>query len=160
MYRGFQTYRHFLNAKLHALSAIICGDDGILDDNLEARGKKSVTELDLKEAEELYGLFARIAQGSMETVDEWKSAIGQGKMTEKQRAMIIKICRYKFHWPVQATFSFIAEMFPAYRKRLSLWEIENSKLAKLYAMLSAEDADRIIKRLLQIEKRNAEKETK
>jgi len=154
MYRGFKTYRHFINAKLHALSAIICGDDTVLDENLSLAGLKSVTELDLEDARKLYFRFAELAKQSAQKTDEMKSAIGLGKMNINQRKLIIRITKYKFRWSPQATFSFIAETFPDHRKRLSLWEIENSKLGKLYSLLSAKDADHLIKRLIQIEKRN------
>lgn len=156
MYRGFKTYRHFLNCKLHALSSVICGDDTLLDENLALAGVKSVTELELQDARKLYYRFSELAKQSSAKTNEMKSAIGLGSITQKQRAMIVKITRYNWKWSDEAVFSFIAEMFPEYRKRLSLWEIEHSKLNKLYGLLTAKDADKIIKRLLQIEKRNAE----
>ncbi len=155
MYHGFKTYRHFLNCKLHALSAVICGDDTLLDENLTLAGVKSVTELELNDARKLYYAFTKLAKESSGRTNEMKAAIGLGMMTHNQRAMIIKISRYNWNWTDEAIFSFIAEMFPDYRKRLSLWEIENSKLNKLFGLLSAKDADKIIKRFLQIEKRNS-----
>jgi hypothetical protein len=47
MYRGYKTYRHFLNAKLHALSIIFCGDDTVIEEELHKRGLASVIDLSL-----------------------------------------------------------------------------------------------------------------
>ncbi len=155
MYRGFKTYRHFLNYSLHALSAVICGDDTVIDQELSLRKIASVKELTDKDAKLLYRQLSEVAKKVSSNTNELKSAIGLGKMTDRQRAAIIKITKYNFGWSQEATFSFIAEMFPDYRKRMSAWEIENSKLNKLYGLLTMKDADKIIKRLISIEKRNA-----
>jgi hypothetical protein len=95
-----------------------------------------------------------IAKNVAKNHNDLKAAIGLDKMTLPQRNKIIAITKYNFKWSPEAAFSFIAEMFPDYRKRLSLWEIENSKINKLYALLNKKDADKIIKRLEQVEKRN------
>jgi hypothetical protein len=154
MYRGYQTYRHFLNAKLHALSAIICGDDTVLREALRSYNVASVTALDHRQALELYRQLKEAAKQIAPKTDELKSAIGLGKMTSAQRSLIIKLTKYKFKWSPEATFSYILTMFPEHRKRMSIWEVQNSQLGKLYSMLSSRDADRVIKRLLSIEKRN------
>lgn len=156
MYRGFQTYRHFLNAKLHALSAVICGDDRVLDIALERYGVKSVKELSFAEARGLYASLRDAARQSAESIGELRAAIGEGPMTVGQRKLIIKLTKYEFNWTPEATFSYILDMFPDHRKRMSLWEVQNSELHKLYRLLNSKEADRVIKRLLGIQKRNRE----
>lgn len=156
MYRGYKTYRHFLNAKLHALSAIICGDDTILREALLSYNVSSVKDLDFRSAQELYRQLKIAAQQMTKKTNELKEAIGLGKMTNAQRALIIRLTKYKFQWSTEATFSYIVEMFPDYRKRLSIWEVQHSQLGKLFHLLSSRDADRVIKRLLAIEKRNSQ----
>lgn len=154
MYRGYKTYRHYLNAKLHALSAVISGDNTVIDAELAERGLASVKELTTDEARLLYRTLSEAAKKVSNNMDQVKAAMGQGKMTDRQRAAIIKIAKYKFNWSNEALFSYIAEMFPNYLKHLTNWEIKNSKLYKLFGRLTAKDADRIIKRLDQIQKRN------
>lgn len=156
MYRGYATYRAFLNAKLHALSAVICGDDELIDSILADKNLKSVKELSTRDASELYQFLLSEAKRRQPNADQVNSILGKGRMTDNQRNLIIKVTKYNFHWSPEATFSYIVEMFPDYRKRLSLWEVQNSKLGKLFSLLTAQDADRVIKRLLAIEKRNSQ----
>lgn len=156
MYRGFKTYRHYLNYQLHALSAVICGDDTVIDDELARRGLTSVKDLSLRDAQALVKDLTLVAKKVSNNVNQLKEAIGQGRMTVSQRAAIIKIAKYIFNWSNEAIFSFILETFPDYRNKLSKWEIENSKLYKLFGLLSSKDADKIIKRLDAIKKRNAQ----
>ena len=155
MYRGFKTYRHWLNYSLHALSAVICGDDKVLDEMLEQNYYKSVLDLPLDVARQWHKQLKEVARQVAPKHNKLKEAVGLGKMSDGQRKLIIKLTRYKFNWSDEATFSFIADLFPDHRKRLTLWEVENSKLDKLMRLLTTKDADKLIKRLLQIEKRNA-----
>lgn len=156
MYRGFKTYRHYLNYQLHALSAVICGDDTVIDDELARRGLKSVKDLSLRDAQALVKDLTLVAKKVSNNVNQLKEAIGQGRMTGPQRSAIIKIAKYIFNWSNEAIFSYILETFPDYRNKLSKWEVENSKLYKLMGILSSKDADKIIKRLDAIKKRNAQ----
>lgn len=157
MYRGFQSYRHFINYSLHSLSTVICGDDTVLRAELARLGVSSTKDLPYKEARRLYNELSFIAKGASRNLNMLKTAIGQGGMTKRQRAMIVRITKYVFLWSPEATFSFIIEMFPDYRKRLTIWEVQNSKLNKLFGILTGKDADKLIKRLIKIEKRNFEK---
>ncbi|MDI6804640.1 MAG: hypothetical protein QME58_12485 [Bacteroidota bacterium] len=157
MYRGFQTYRHFLNSKLHALSALICGDDTVLDAELKVFGVVSTKDLSDADALAVYINFKNIASNILKNKNQIDQLIGEARMTANQRACIIKITKYKFNWGLEATFSYILETLPNYRKRLSPWEIQNNKLRKLYSFLSAKEADKIIKRLDKIQKRNQNK---
>lgn len=75
-------------------------------------------------------------------------------MTQGQRKAIIKLTKYDFKWSPEATFSYILGIVPDKRKRLSPWEIQNSKLQRLFGLLTKMDADRVIKRLDKIKKRN------
>lgn len=150
MYQGYKSYRHFLNAKLHALSIIICGDDTVIDVELAERGLSSVKELSLKDAKFIYKQLYEIARQI--TGQKYE----KGKMTGKQKSIIFKIAKYNFNWSDEAIFSYILDTFTHYRKRLSSWEIQNSKLNKLLRLLTIKDADKLIKRLIEIEKRNKE----
>lgn len=154
MYRGFKTYRHYINYQLHALSAVICGDDAVIDDELARRGLNSVKDLSLRDAQALVKDLTLVAKKVSNNVNQLKEAIGQGRMTNAQRSAIIKVAKYIFNWENEAIFSFILSTFPDYRNKLSRWEIENSKLYKLFGLLSSKDADKIIKRLDAIKKRN------
>lgn len=154
MYRDYKTYRHFLNAKLHALSALICGDDTVIDAELQRFGVESVTALSDADAKAVYDNLRIISKQIRHNRNAIGELIGPKRMSSNQRACIIKITKYKFNWGLAATFSYILETFPQFRKRLSPWEIQNNKLRKLYSFLTAKDADKIIKRLDQIQKRN------
>ncbi len=81
-------------------------------------------------------------------------------MTLNQRKIIIKITKYEFQWQAAATFSFILQTIPSLRRRLSQYEIHKSKLSILYNILSKNEADKIIKKLISIQKRNKAKENK
>lgn len=175
MYRGYKTYRHFLNAKLHALAVQIVGESEskdylrvnvekiyagknqhcIINLDHDSSGVRILTDT---EAANLYKQLISICKIVKDNVKTSKVLIGaDDSMTLKQRKAIIKIAKYGFKWSAEATFSFILSVVPARRKRLSGWEIKNSKLIKLYGILSSKDADKIIKRLEKIEKRNEAK---
>lgn len=157
-YKGYKTYRHFLNAKLHALSALICGDDTVIDAELQRFGVDSVTALSDADAKAVYENLRIISRQIRHNRNAINELIGLKRMTPNQRACIIKITKYNFGWGIESTFSYILETFPHLRKRLSSWEIENSKLRKLYSIMNAKEADKIIKRLDQIQKRNQHNE--
>lgn len=164
MYKGYKTYRHFINAKLHALSVKICGSRELLDTEIDRAifsrsgspivplPAPSTTLLTIEEAENIYRKLFRTLNNIKK-----KSEIDPNKMTVQQRKAIIKLTRYEMNWSIQATFSFLLGVIPEKRKRLSSWEIQNSKLIKLYSLISSKDADKIIKRLEKIEKRNKAK---
>lgn len=154
MYRGFKTYRHWLNYSLHALSAVICGDDEVIDEMLGQNNYKSVLDLPLDVAQKWYKQLKEVAKQVAPKHNKLREAVGLGKMSDGQHRLIVKLTKYDFNWKPEASFSYLAEMFPDYRKRLSLWEIENSKINKLLALLTTKDADKVIKRLLQMKKRN------
>jgi len=145
MYKGFKTYRHFLNAKLHALSFVISGSTQVIDEELQERGLHSTTELSDKEAELLYRKFAEVAKN----VGSRKKA-AEPSSTEKQRKAIIKLYKYVLHWTQEGAFSYLLDTCPAYRKRLNSFEITNSKIYTLLNMLTVKDASKIIKRLKAI----------
>lgn len=154
MYRGYKTYRHYLNAKLHALSHVIGGDETVLNGYLREFNCETVKDLSLNQARSIYKLMLELAKEFTANHKKLKELAGQGMMTDGQRRAIIKICKYTFNWSQEATFSYILETCPEHRKRLSPWEIQHSKLGKLYGLLTAQEADKIIKRLDQIKKHN------
>jgi hypothetical protein len=171
MYKGYYSYRGYLNAKLHAVSIKICGDTTVLNDEIvkivESRKEKladapeiievSTKSLTDKEAANLYHKLLSTLNSVSKNVTKAKDIIGSDdSMTVGQRKAMIKITKYDFHWSPEATFSFILQVLPAKRKRLSSWEIQNSKLLKLYTLISRKEADKIIKRLDKIIKRNKE----
>lgn len=170
MYKGYKTYRHYINAKLHGLSIKICGDRTVLDNEiiniLNDRRLYTYADVELPpvistnlltdgEASNLYRRLINTFRDVQNNVNSAKTIIGtRDEMTVGQRKAIIRIAKYEFRWSPEATFSFILSVFPEKRKRLSSWEIQNSKLLKLYTLISSKDADKIIKRLDQIKKRN------
>ena len=179
-YRGFKSRRHFINSKLHGLSVKICGDRTVLDesiyriiknrptdaalslDTIESTGQVSTTMLTDQEAAYLYNEMIRTLAKVQKNVSAAKTIVGfkdKSVMSVGQRKAIIKITKYEFNWSPEATFSFILTVVPEKRKRLTSWEIQNSKLLKLYTLISYKDADKIIKKLDQIIKRNKQKTT-
>lgn len=158
-YKGYTDIRAFLNAKLHALSIRICGDRTVLDQEIDQvllsrtvpvvpLPQPSVKLLTFDEARTIYRkLFEALNKMQYEIERDNLMTIGQ-------RKAIIKVTKYEFNWSPQATFSFILSVIPDKRKRMSSWEIENSKLNKLYMIMSKSDADKVIKRLDQTKKRN------
>lgn len=166
-YRGYKSYRAFLNAKLHAISIKLCGDRFVLDDEiagiLRARPLPvlppviSTELLTDAEASRLYKRLLTTLASVGSRLQEAKRIAGDTSsmiLTPAQRKAIIKLTKYDFRWSPEATFSFILSALPERRKRLSPWEIQNSKLNKLYSTMSRADADKVIKRLDQIKKRN------
>jgi hypothetical protein len=177
-YRGFQSRRHFINSKLHGLSVKICGDRTVLDesiyriiknrpaatalwlDTIEPTGQVSTTMLTDSEATNLYNEMIRTLVKVQKNVSTAKTIVGEkdkSVMSVGQRKAIIKITKYDYRWSPEATFSFILTVLPEKRKRLSSWEVQNSKLLKLFTLITSKDADKIIKRLDKIKKRNSEK---
>lgn len=154
MYNGYKTYRHYLNAKVHALSYLISGDKTILEEELNSRGLKSVTELSLQDIKILHKQLSEVIKGLGKRTNDIN------KMTVNQKRAIIKIARYDFGWSDEAIFSYILEMYPEKRKRLNNWEISKSKLSKLFTLLTLREADKVIKRLDKIKQRNKQMEAK
>lgn len=159
-YKGYKDYRAYLNAKLHALSINICGNRQILDNEIEKillmrpgindlPKEWSTTMLTTEEAETIYRRLYRTLSNIKS-----KSTADPNLMTLQQRKAIIKLTKYNFSWSVPATFSFILGILPEKRKRLNGWEIRKSKITRLFSLLSKKDADKIIKRLDMIKKRN------
>ena len=158
MYRNFRTYRHFLNAKLHALSTVICGDDTVLDSELEFRNKKSVTELTEKEAKDLYKEFLALAKKCVINTDKLKEITGDKRSTPNQHMAIIKIARWNLKWKDESICGYILDTFPDLRKKMLEYEIANAKVYRFLYALDIKMADKIIKRLDSIQKRNRGKE--
>ncbi len=175
MYKGYQSYRHYLNSKLHGLSVRICGGREVLDQEiysiLQRRSAKagaqdslhigastdsiSTTMLTDTEASDLYNRLISTCRKVQANLKASKQLTGtDGDMTQGQRKAIIKLTKYEFNWSPEATFSYILGIVPERRKRMSPWEIQNSKLQRLFGLLSKKDADRIIKRLDKMKKRN------
>ena len=167
MYKGFKSYRHFLNSRLHAYSHIICGDDSVLHNEvwniitarkielplINPQKPDSVLNLTDDEAKTLYITLRTVAQKVYKNMSQINQIIG-GQMTQKQKNCIIKICKYKFNWTAEATFSYILETLPHKRKRLTPFEIQKCKLGRLYSIMGREDADKVIKRLDKIREKN------
>lgn len=167
MYKGFESYRHYINSKLHGLSIRICGSRDLLDQELDKifgsrpsadqpkDGTMSTTMLTDREANDLYNRLCKLAATVSANIKASKQIIGSDDfMTDPQRRAIIRLTKYDFKWSPEATFSYILGIVPEKRKRLSPWEIQNSKLQRLFGLLTKKDADRVIKRLDKIKKRN------
>lgn len=148
--------RKQINSALHVLSIKICGDDTALRGILSQYGVESTLQLTdeqakkcLQELEEVYRKTLNTNKKVNEIIDP-----NNKQMTQRQRAMLIKIARYKFNWKKEATFSYILETCPNLRDMLTNFEIRKSKLGILLKLMSKKDADKVLKRLLAIEKRN------
>lgn len=164
--KQFKDRRSFLNAKLHAYSIQICGDKTMLEqcvyESLLARGLSkhdikscSVLQLTDAEAEAIYKTLQDTNKQVSANVKKAYEYTGQNQdMTFKQRNLIIKLTRYKWNWTPGATFSYILESCPHLRAHLNSFEIQKSKLKALYSQMTVEDADKVIKRLTQLEKSN------
>lgn len=164
--KTFKSRRSFLNAKLHAYSIQICGDKTVLEqlvyESLLARGLSknditscSVLQLTDQEAEAIYSTLADTNKQVSANVKKAYEYTGQNQdMTYKQRNLIIKLTKYSWNWTPEATFSYLLESLPHLRQRLNSFEIQKSKLKALYGLMTSEDADKVIKRLTQLEKNN------
>lgn len=179
MYKGFKTERAFYNCKLHGLAVVITTEENANDFlkeevvkilklreypcNLFSKESSSsgVKELSDIEAKTLYFRLLKVAQNMKANVKSAREITGTpgNEITDDQRKYIIKICKYQFKWSAQVTFSKIIEICPELNKRLTPWQIQNTKIGVLYNILSKAQAHKIIKQLLQIEKRNKEKQT-
>ena len=154
MYRNYKSYRHFLNAKLHALSVVISGDDTVLEAELGLMGKDSVKDLTDAEAKQLYKDFIEVAKKNSANLDKVKAIIGQNRSTQAQNKAIIKICRYNLGWKDESICGYILETIPELRKKMLEYEIKKHKVYRFLNALNVKQADRVIKRLDRIQRRN------
>lgn len=154
MYRNYKSYRHFLNAKLHALSVVISGDDTVLDAELGFMGKESVKDLTDAEAKKLYKEFIEVAKKTSLNLDKVKAIVGQNRSSQAQRNAIIKISRYILGWKDESIVGYILETIPELRKKMLEYEIKKHKVYRLLNALNVKQADKVIKRLDQIQRRN------
>lgn len=182
MYRGYKSKRAYLNAKIHALSHKIYEDTGaeehlaeLIGDIIAKRpqssvdlfnetpggnvsGKCGVSLLTDSEARSLYYELVSTLKKLKANTKATNAILGikTSAMTDEQRRKIIKITRYVFGWSIEVTFSKILEFCPELAKRLTPWQIKQTKIVPLYNLLNARQANSIIKRLEKIEKRNKE----
>lgn len=148
--------RKQINSALHVVSIKICGDDTALRGMLTKYGVQSTLQLTdeqaakcLIELEDLYRKTLNTSKKVNEIIDPESK-----QMTTKQRAMLIRLTRYKYNWKKEATFAYILETCPELRNMLTSFEIKKSKLHILFSLMSKRDADSVLKRLIAIEKRN------
>jgi len=168
--KSYKSRRSFLNAKLHAFSIQICGDKSVLEqcvyESLIARGLSkhditscSVLQLTDQEAEAIYATLADTNKQVSANVKKAYEYTGQNqKMTYKQLNLIIKLTKHTWNWSPEATFSYILESCPHLRSKLTEFEIKKTKLKALFTLMQVEDADKVIKRLTQLEHKNNIKE--
>ncbi len=166
MYKDYQSERAFYNAKIHGLAHLLYGEDAgsclksAVRQIIETDGGdvmsgvdpvSSVTALTDTQAKELYYYF-------LNSYKKLKASQPKGieMMTDDQRRKIIKITKYKFRWPLEVTFSKILEFVPELSKRLTPWQIKQTKILPLFNQIKRLQADQIIKRLEKIEKKSKE----
>lgn len=123
-----------------------------------------VSKLTDAQAESLYKRLTQVIRSLRENMNEVKKVrtvpfqpspdSSSPSMTLSQRRTIIKLTRYVFEWTVEYTFSKIIETVPALRGKLTGWELNNSRIGRLYSVMSKADADKVIKRLTKIEKKS------
>jgi hypothetical protein len=155
---AYSNYRKYLNAQLHVVSLRISGDDSALRSFLAQFGVSSVLELSDKQAEALLARMRSVADdfSKKEKQNDFghRTSNQSNGMSEQQRRKIIRLTKYVLCWTPGGTFSFIIDNRPLLRDRLTRWEVQNSKLNKLYKAMSFKDADFIIKKLEKIEERD------
>jgi len=148
--------RKQINSALHVVSIKMCGDDTALRGMLSKYGVQSTLQLTdeqaakcLLELEDIYRKTLSTNKKVSEIIDP-----DSKQMTRRQRAMLIKLTRYKYNWKKEATFAYILETCPDLRNMLTNFEIKKSKLHVLFSLMSKRDADMVLKRLTAIERRN------
>jgi hypothetical protein len=181
MYKGFKTERAFYNCKLHGLANIIAGGgagDFLKEEVIKIMGKRTsppamslddktfgfavtsgVRDLTDPEAKGLYFKLVNVTRNIKENMKVTREILGTdtgNKISDLQRKKIIKITKYNFGWSLQVTFSKILEFCPELGKRLTPWQIQNTKIQYLYNLLTKQQAGKIIKRLESIERKNKE----
>lgn len=176
-FKGFKDKGSFYRAKIYAMANIITGNDaqefvknlvdeikskreiGIFDSDSDTEGVKSLTDIELSK---LYDKLLKIVKDVKQNQKKVNSLLGTEKsdlmMTDAQRRKIIRITKYKFNWSIEVVFSKILEFCPELRKKLTEWEIKNYRLPSLYGRIKNKDADKIIRRLEKIEKKNLQNE--
>ena len=176
-YKGYKSERAFYNAKIHGLAILIAGPQNshdlikgelrkIIDKRIsppnmfDKPGTESVTDLRDQEARQLYYDLLNTCQKVKANIKTTNSILGLpgSGMTDRQRKKLIRITKYKFNWSAEVTFSKFIEICPKLAKRLTPWQIKNTKLLPLFNLMSNGQADKIIKRLEKIEERNKESE--
>lgn len=155
MYKGYKSYRHYLNAKLHALSYLISGDESVIESELFIRGLNSVKQLSDKDASIIYRTLKEIAKNLGKGENELKTTTGDKRASENQKRAILKLARHTFNWSDEAICSYIFDMYPDKRKKMNEWEIKKADVYKLLNILTTKEANKVIKRLDKIKERNA-----
>lgn len=165
MYKGYKTYRSYINAKLHGLTIVICGDRSVLDNEISQILKKrnpptlkaaiSTTVLTDREATDLYNKLIGVAKQQERNKIKAKQIVNsEDIMTDGQRKAIISICRYQFNWKAESTFNYILKTIPELSSRVKFKDVN---LELLYANITKSEADKIIKRLDMIKRKNEKK---
>ena len=173
MYKGYKTYRGYINAKLHALSFLICGSREVLDTEicriLKSRtspdhlddNKPVLIELSSKlltdsEATDLYHKLIRTADAIKKNEVKANEILGINDIiTDKQRKAIISLCQYKLKWNPSGTFGYLMKTIPELKGRMTGLQYKNCDLKKMYSVISKSEADTIIKRLDKIIEHNS-----
>ena len=185
-YKGFKSERAFYNAKCHALTVLIVGEEHaedclhneverVINNRFNAIkspsppdlpaftekvvtkcGQVSIKDLTDDEARRMYFMLLKSVKG----VKENEKAVNRilknsNDMSEDQRRKIIRLTKYKFNWKVGTTFAKILEYVPRLRKRLTPFDIQNTKILALFSQLKKNEADKVIKRLEKIEMQNS-----
>ena len=166
--RSYKTRRAFLNAKIHALAIRIAGKENeraLLQVESEALCSETfngVSKLSDSQAESLYNTLLKVNSKIGKSLADVSPASGEPSpkasgnsgtsMTVKQRRNIITLSRDSFKWDIPRLFAYILETCPPLRSRLSGWELEYSRITKLFSIMSNKDADKVIKRMTGNEK--------
>jgi len=117
--------RKQINSALHVLSIKICGDDTALRGLLSQYGVESTLQLTDEQAAKCLQELEEVYRKTLNTNKKVNEIIDQNnkQMTQRQRAMLIRLTRYKFNWKKEATFSYILETCPDLRDMLTNFEI-------------------------------------
>lgn len=169
MYRGYKTYRGYLNAKLHGLSIVISGSSELLKyevceiikarentDSLD-QSKPDLIELSVKlltdkEAVTLYNKLINVANDIEKNSRKAKQILKLNDgMTDGQMKAIISICKYKLKWKPESTFKYLTKTIPEIKDRI---KPGSTNLKLLFANIKKSEANTIIKRLDMMIKKN------
>jgi hypothetical protein len=168
MQKNYKNIRSFHNAKIHAHAISIAGKENeyaLIQIEAEAlciEPFDGVSKLTDAHAALLYSKLSQLKKSQTEKIKAAVSVPDSPAVTEAgstpsmtlaQRRTINKLTIYVLKWNIEYSFAKIIETLPNLRQKLTGWELNNSRIGRLYSIMSKTDADKLIKRLTQIERK-------
>lgn len=94
---------------------------------------------------------------ALNVYNDLRRLIRPGYQHTRQDKAILRIAKYKFSWSGEMIFHYILQTCPELRSRLTNYELKHPKLNTLLRIATFENKDKVIKRLIAIEKKNEAK---